>query len=209
MAGYMFVEISEGKPILGEVTQGSRAAFTGPLGKKGKDFYNEWIELHSVTQTITRHIESGRSGTARARAACVLEDIEIEKEVDRSSMDLIKAISGGQAFDRVVIHLCSASEEDEKTGLSLHPYLELVLGFVRVTSYVINASGLDDGGIPTETLNLNFDKVSWRYWPMGPIPGKLDAAPNAVHDPLQAGWSIVKSTTSDLIPLEGKVPNDL
>ena len=106
MAGYMLIE-----EIPGEVTQGSRAKFKGPNGKSGAKFYSEWIELHSVTQTVTRHIETGRSGTARARAACVLEDIEIEKEVDVASTELIKAVSGGRAFEKIVIHLCSAADD--------------------------------------------------------------------------------------------------
>jgi type VI secretion system Hcp family effector len=192
MAGYMYIS---GVP--GEVTQGSRAVFADPDGKKGALFYHKWIEVHSVTQTVTRAIETGRSGTARARAACVLEDIEIEKEVDASSMELIKAVSGGKAFDEVMIHLCSASEDnpDLDPGQSLHPYLELHLFSVKVTSYNINASGLDDGSIPVETLNLNFDKVYWRYWPMGPTPDKLDAKPNEVHDQIATGWDVIRATS--------------
>jgi type VI secretion system Hcp family effector len=191
MAGFMWIE-----GIPGEVTQGSRAKIVGPNGVKGPSttFYHEWIELHSVTQTVTRAIESGRSGTARARAACVLEDIEIEKEVDRSSTALINAVSGGDAFKEIVIHLCSAMVDDtDGLGQSLHPYLEFKLYSVKVTSYTINASGLDDGNIPVETLNLNFDKVLWTYWPIGPLPGDLSAPANKVHSITEAGWDIVKA----------------
>lgn len=196
MAGYMFI-----KGVPGEVTQGSRAVFAGPDGKKGANFYREWIELHSVTQTVTRAIETGRSGTARARAACVLEDIEIEKEVDQSSTKLIQAVSGGEAFDEVLIHLCSASDEDVVTGLSLHPYMAFHLYSVKVTSYTINCTGLDDGSIPVETLNLNFDKISWRYWPMGPIPQNMNAKPNFVHPATVTGWDNVKSSSYSPPPL--------
>lgn len=191
MAGYMYI-----KDIPGEVTQGSRAIFSGPNGKSGADFYYEWIELHSVNQTVTRAIETGRSGTARSRAACVLEDIEIEKEVDQSSMALVQAVSGGKAFQEVVIHLCSASSDDTlPKGQSLHPYLEFHLYSVKVTSYNINCSGLDDGSIPVETLNLNFDKVQWRYWPMGPIPGDMTAGANEVHTARVAGWDLVNASS--------------
>jgi type VI secretion system Hcp family effector len=193
MAGFMYID-SDRFP--GEVTQGSRAKLTGPNGVVGPSplFYHGWIELHSVTQTVTRAIESGRSGTARARAACVLEDIEIEKEVDRSSTALMNAVSGGDAFKEVVIHLCSAMVDDDVgLGQSLHPYLEFKLYSVKVTSYTINASGLDDGNIPVETLNLNFDRVHWTYWPIGPLPGDLNAAANKVHSVTEAGWDIVKA----------------
>jgi type VI secretion system Hcp family effector len=197
MAGFMYIQ-----GIPGEVTQGTRAALTGPPPDKVKGpsptFYHGWIELHSVTQTVTRAIESGRSGTARARAACVLEDIEIEKEVDQSSTALINAVSGGRAFDEVWIHLCSAMAggNDDIPGQSLHPYFEMRLFSVKVTSYTINGSGLDDGSIPVETINLNFDRVQWKYWPIGPVPpNNLDAGPNDVHKVRLAGWDIVKSTS--------------
>jgi len=194
MAGFMYI-----KDIFGEVTQGTRGYIAGPEGTSGpsETFYHGWIELHSVTQTVTRPIEAGRSGTARARAACVLEDIEIEKEVDQASTDLIKAVSGGVAFDEVYIHLCTAmGEDDVAPGLSLHPYLEFRLFGVKVTSYTINASGLDDGAVPTETLNLNFDRVAWKYWPIGPLPpNKLEAKANEVHRATEAGWDNVKART--------------
>jgi type VI protein secretion system component Hcp len=61
-----------------------------------------------------------------------------------------------------------------------------------VTSYSVNGSGLDDGSIPTETLSLNFDKVTWRYWPIGPIPEEIDASANKVHPIVAAGWDILK-----------------
>lgn len=32
-----------------------------------------------------------------------------------------------------------------------------------MTSYSVNGSGLDDGSIPTETLSLNFDKITWSF----------------------------------------------
>jgi type VI secretion system secreted protein Hcp len=190
MAGYMYID-----SIPGEVTQGSRAAWASPNGKGKDEFYVGWIELHSVTQTVTRAIETGRSGAARARAGCVLEEIEVEKEVDRTSTHLLEACSGGKAFPQVFIHLCSAMADSPQTiGHSLHPYLEFRLYSVKVTSYTINGSGLDDGTIPTETLNLNFDKVVWRYWPIGPTPEEPDVAANFVHKAHITGWDVVKAT---------------
>jgi type VI protein secretion system component Hcp len=175
MAGFMYFKDS---PIVGEVTQGSFASFTSPNGKGKKDFYEA--------------IETGRSGTARARAGCVLEEIEVEKEVDRTSVPLVQACSGGASFPEVFIHLCAAITEGVGAGESLHPYLEMRLYSVKVTSYSVNGSGLDDGSIPTETLSLNFDKITWKYWPIGPIPEKMDASANTVHPLVTAGWDILK-----------------
>jgi type VI secretion system Hcp family effector len=189
MAGFMYFKDS---PIVGEVTQGSFASFASPNGEDKKNFYKGWIELNSVTQTVTRAIETGRSGTARARAGCVLEEIEVEKEVDRTSVPLVQACSGGASFPEVWVHLCAAITEGVGAGEALHPYLEMRLYAVKVTSYSVNGSGLDDGSIPTETLSLNFDKITWKYWPIGPIPEEINASANKVHPVVTAGWDILK-----------------
>jgi type VI secretion system Hcp family effector len=192
MAGFIFFKHDTPDKIYGEVTQGSFAAFSAPSGKKGAEFYHGWIQLNSVTQTVTRAIETGRSGTARARAGCVLEDIEVEKEVDMTTPLLLEACSGGTAFPEVFIHLCTSIQQDDAKE-SLHPYLELKLFAVKVTSHNINVSGLDDGSIPTETLSLNFDKVHWTYWPIGPIPKNPTVAANHVHGVVASGWDVVKA----------------
>jgi type VI secretion system Hcp family effector len=187
--------------VKGEVTQGSFAGFSSPNGKPGKDkFYHDWIQLTSVTETVTRAIETGRSGTARARAGCVLEDIEIEKEVDKTSTALLELCSGGRAVDEVFIHLCTSIEQEDGTNESLHAYFEFHLFAVKVTSYSISLQGGDDGAIPTETISLNFDKAHWRYWPIGPIPDDLTAKANKVHSPTMAGWDVVSASRFVLPP---------
>jgi type VI protein secretion system component Hcp len=143
---------------------------------------------------VTRAIETGRSGTARARSGCVLEDIEIEKEVDRTSTAILALCSGGRAVDEVFIHLCTSIEQDNQSSHSLHPYFEFRLFAVKVTSYSISLQGGDDGAIPSETISLNFDKVQWTYWPIGPIPEKLDAKANVVHSATEAGWDVVSAS---------------
>ena len=207
MAGFMYFKPPEGEEDRyprGEVTQGSRAVWTSPngIGDKAR-WYEGWIELHSITETVTRPIESGRSGTARARAGTVMEDIEVEKEVDKTSTILLEACAGGKAFSEVFIHLCTSlgdrttqqpGSEGTDPEFSLHPYLEFHMFSVKVTSYSITGSGLDDGAIPTETLQLNFDKILWKYWPIGPNPDHPNATPEQIHEVTETGWDIVKAT---------------
>lgn len=184
MAGFLLFKDS---PIKGEVTQDSQ--------KDGAGFYQGWIELNSVTETVTRAIETGRSGSARARAGTVLEEIEVEKEMDRTTVDLINAVSGGTAFPEVQIHLVTSLAQEVGGAQALHPYLEMRLFSCKVTSYNMNGSGLDDGSIPTETLSLNFDKILWTYWPIGPMPEDLNAPANKVWDQIVSGWDILKQGT--------------
>ena len=188
MAGYLYFKDAG---IVGEATQGACVeSFRSPNNLDKEDFYVGWIELISVTQAVNRSIEAGRSGTARSRAGVVFEEVTIEKEVDRASTELLHACSGGTSFPEVFIHVC-ASITDREGIPDLHPYFEFHLWGVKVTRYEITCSGLNDGQVPTETLNLNFDKVIWRYWPIGPMPdGNLemqDVAPNKVHEHVATG----------------------
>ena len=184
MAGYLLFKDS---PIKGEVTQDSLL--------DGKGFYHNWIELNSVSQTVTRAIEQGRSGSARARAGTVLEEIEVEKEMDRTSVPLINAVSGGTAFPEVWIHLCTSLAQEVGASMSLHPYLEMRLYSCKITSYAMSGQGMDDGAIPTETIMLNFDKILWTYWPIGPMPENMNAAANAVGKKEVSGWNILTQGT--------------
>jgi type VI protein secretion system component Hcp len=192
MAGYIYFKEPE---IKGEVTQGAiaiPATTSAPNNKTHPEYYHFWIELNSMSQTVTRAIETGRSGTARARSGTVMEDIEIEKEVDLTTVYLIQHCSAGTAFKEVWIHLCTSISNSPNPDLSLHPYLELRLFSVKITNYSLNGSGLDDGAIPTETLQLNFDKIQWKYWPIGPSAVHAEGDANTIHAPKTTGWDILK-----------------
>jgi type VI protein secretion system component Hcp len=189
MAGFIYFKDS---PIIGEATQGSCAGFSSPNGMGNEDFYVGWIPVHSVTQSVARAIETGHGGTARSRAGTILEEMEVEKEVDRTSTELLRACSGGTTFPEVFVHICT-SVVDQDDIPALHPFLEFHLYSVKVTRYQITCSGLDDGAIPTETLSLNFEKVVWTYWPIGPTPEKPEVSGNFIHDKTLSGWDVLRS----------------
>jgi type VI protein secretion system component Hcp len=193
MAGFMYFKDAG---IVGEATEGSLLKEGNqPNGLGPEDYYKGWIRLNRVSQGVERQIETGHSGTARSRAGTVLKELEVEKEVDCASMHLISACSGGTPFPHVFIHLCTSIVQNDLT--SLHPYLEFHLYSVKVTSYEIEAAGADDGNIPTETLSLNFDKVLWRYWPIGPTPDKPDYGANEVQPAIKSGWDVLRSAPFD------------
>jgi type VI protein secretion system component Hcp len=190
MAGFMYFKDTD---IVGEATEGSLLDEGGkqPNGLGPKDYYKGWIRLTRVSQGVERQIEAGTSGTTRSRAGTVMKEVEVEKEIDCSSMSLIHACSGGTPFPHVFIHLCTSIVKDDTA--SLHPFLEFHLYSVKVTSYQVEAGGSEDGSAPTETLNLNFDKVLWRYWPIGPTPDNEDLEPNDVQKFKYSGWDVLRS----------------
>lgn len=144
--------------MLGPVQAEAAKKISGSVGKGGKNSIRGILpELGDIQFTKLKWgIKEITVAGTRARAGTVLEEIEVEKEVDRTSVPLVQACSGGASFPEVVI------EWNFGTGEEHSAYLELRLYSVKVTSYSVNGSGLDDGSVPTETLSLNFDKISWR-----------------------------------------------
>jgi len=76
----------------------------------------------------------------------------IMRKADGSSERLRQAYRSGATLDSLVLGVPPTRTQ---------PYLEMRLYSVKVTSYSVNGSGLDDGSIPTETLSLNFDRITW------------------------------------------------
>ena len=208
MAGY--IRFPDG--ILGEVQTQSRASlieqgFTVPENFKD---YTGWIRTTGVSQTVNRPIQTGRSGSVRQRTAVVVEDFNIQKEMDKASPQLAAAAVAGQAWGRVDIDLCMSL-----SGLSRNcppitvAYMEIVLLHVRITSYTFEMQGTNTGDIPTETLNLNFDKIHWTYHPYGAQtilgddgPTVSPASPSDASGPIARGWDVAmcKPYTMDAAP---------
>lgn len=193
MAGFMYFPDSD---IIGEATEGSLfdEGSKQPNGLGKEQYYYGWIRINSVRQEVERAIESGAGGFARVRAGTVLKEVEVEKEVDCASMALVRHCSGGTPFPHVFIHLCTSITKGEET--SLHPYLEFHLFACKVTRYEIDARS-EEGAIPTESLSLNFDKIVWRYFPIGPTPSKPDVPANDVQSPQKSGWDVLRAKPWD------------
>ncbi|MCA9392856.1 MAG: type VI secretion system tube protein Hcp [Candidatus Omnitrophica bacterium] len=142
--------------MLGPVRAEAAKKISGSVGKGGKTKVTGiFPEIGEINLTMLNW-GFAADDPAAARAGVVLEEIEVEKEVDRTSVPLVQACAGGRSFPEVVI-VWNTGTGDEPS------YLELRLYSVKVTSYSVNGSGLDDGSIPTETLSLNFDKITWSF----------------------------------------------
>jgi type VI protein secretion system component Hcp len=93
--------------------------------------------------------QAQRLGVIQATSASPLPPpargtLTIRRARDGLSPSLQAAQQAGTVFPQLVIRIPSSKS---------HPYLELRLYSVKVTSYSVNGSGLD------ETVSLNFDKV--------------------------------------------------
>lgn len=134
-AGFMYFKDS---PIVGEVTD---PAFEG------------WIEISSISHSILRTEDPSSPRTSSVGFGAIV----CAKEIDKATPKLLEAIAKGVTIPEVDIHLT------RRVGDRDIPYLEYKLYSVKVTSYSVNGSGLDDGSIPTETLSLNFEEIKVTY----------------------------------------------
>ena len=129
-------------------------------GESTDDGHKDWINLLSVSNSITRPMAAGASGATRHRSSATFGDIVCVKEVDASTPKLQEAIADGTNFKKVNIDLTTSSEGGKRV-----PYLLWELSNARVSSYSV--SGATDGAPPTEQISLNFEEIKVTYDKLG------------------------------------------
>ncbi len=140
-------------------------------GESTDDGHKEWINLLSVSNSITRPMGAGASGSTRQRSSATFGDVVCVKEVDASTPKLQEAIADGTNFAKVNIDLCTSAEGGKRI-----PYLQWELSHARVSSYSISGS-TDGGQVPTEQISLNFEEIKVTYDKLGKdnkSAGKVD-----------------------------------
>jgi len=126
----------------------------GVPGEATDDGHKDWINLLSVSWGSTRmESTSDRAGTATKSTDSKPRqsssgDVVCVKEVDASTPKLQEALLTGRPFPSAVLDV----EDKEGKG-----YLRYELTNVLVSSYQSSASG---DTVPTETLSLNYEKIS-------------------------------------------------
>lgn len=118
--------------------------------------HDKWIVCEHLGVNSHRDMPDGAIGVQRARGTTRVSDLVINRELDKSSTLIMKALFIGQNFDKVEIHLCHDFE-----GKGSEPYLKYELENVLVSSY--NHSAAAKGGTPNETLTLNFASLKAIY----------------------------------------------
>ena len=152
----VFVKISGGR---GDIAGDSK--FTKHEG---------WIVCENCTIPTTRPETQTTMGkvTDRTRANVDFEDVQLKKSMDKASPLLMKWNLFGDGRT-VTIHFT-----DEKEW-----YLELVLHNTILTKLDIDA---DEEGAATETINLDFTKIEYKYRTKQTDGKTYDAAVPMIYD---------------------------
>lgn len=146
----------------------------GDIEGESKDTSHEnWINLLSVSQGLSRPMRAGASGSTRQRASVDCGDVVVVKELDASSPKLIEAICDGTVFPECLIDLCTSTGADGRV-----PYFQWELVNVFAVHYSVSGATAD-GAVPTEQISLNYEEIKWTYDKMGKdgaSTGKVDAS---------------------------------
>jgi type VI secretion system secreted protein Hcp len=123
--------------------------------------HENWIKVDSVAFGSGRPVLT-RTGRAEDREAGTgqVSELTITKSMDTASMNLFKATCVGKG-EKMEIHLTRAGTLDDKSEVV---YLKYILENALLTGYAFNSTG----GQPSETLTLNFTKVTMTYTPQDP-----------------------------------------
>ena len=126
----------------------------GIKGESADDKHKGEIDIESFSWGLSQS-GSGSRGSGSGTGKVDIADITIQKHVDKASPTLMLACANGK-------HITKGKLTLRKAGENPLEYLTVDLESILVSSYQVGGS--NGGGIPTESISLNFVKVKTEYW---------------------------------------------
>ena len=130
--------------------------FDGVDGESQDKDHKNWSDLASFSQGL-RKPGGGATGAARRRGDVVLDDIQVVKQLDKSSPKLAESMCKGKVFPKVEIHLTASYTDAGRVT-----YYAYELKNVQVSSYEVGGSGQAED-VPMENMSLNFEEIKVTY----------------------------------------------
>lgn len=145
------------------------AGITGESQLNGKEGF---IELESFGWGVSRSMAAVKAGS-RGDADCRVDEAEVTRKLDSSSAALLRESLLGKFDRKVEVHFL-------RTGPNrLVAYATYEFENCGISSYATRAAG----DLPTETLRLNFSKVTFKSFK---VTDDLGAVPeSAFYDVVQ------------------------
>ena len=137
--------------------------------------HEKWIELNSFQWGVGRSISSPTGGSAgREASAPSVGEIIVTKSMDKSSAKLLQEALVGNPAGPVVIDLV-------KNGFNGSPFVygKYTLENVLVSGYSVSSGGDN----PSESISLNFAKITFSFFDQTPTGG--------IGSPIEACYDIV------------------
>ena len=119
--------------------------------------HREWIEAITIAHSVNRNINAtSKPREALTKSQVVLGGIEIQKNADESSPELVAAVCEGRVFPEVIVDLVRVSPDGNEV------FYQWVLSDAYLSDYGVHAHSL--GSIDTsESLTINFSTIRWSF----------------------------------------------
>ncbi len=131
--------------------------FDGIDGEAKDKAHQKWSDLENFSQVVHKP-GSGATGAARRRGTVMLEDLQCNKLMDKSSPKIAEAVCKGKVFPKVEIHVTVSTTDSGR-----ETYYKYELKNVMVTSYNVSGGSQDK---PHESFSLNFEEIKVTYTEM-------------------------------------------
>lgn len=149
--------------------------FGDVAGSVATSGFQDWCELNSFQWGVGRGISMPHRGdSTREGSEPSVSEIVVTKRMDKGSIKLWQDAVAGQLNSKVTIKFTSTTKD------KVESYLEYDLTDTGLSGYSVSGSGDDP---PTESLSLNFAKITWKYT-------ALDA--KTTGQPQSAGWDMTQ-----------------
>lgn len=134
--------------------------------------HKEWIEILSISHIVNRNINAtAKPREALTKSQVVLGAIEIQKNADESSPELVAAVCQGIVFPEVTVDLVRVSPDGNEV------FYQWVLTDAYVSDYGVHAHCL--GSVETnENLGISYSQIKWSFKKKdekGKAQGSVDA----------------------------------
>jgi len=117
--------------------------------------HTDWITIDAVQMGVGRAITTSGGGADRDTSNPSFSEVTMTKATDIASADLFMEAVCGKSLGKAELHFIQTGGADKKQQVFLTVELEDAI----VSSYSVSSSGER----PTETISLNFTKISYKY----------------------------------------------
>lgn len=117
--------------------------------------HDKWITISSIQFGVGRGISSVGGGGDRETSNPSFSEVTLSKSMDVASTELFMQATCGKSLGKAEIHFLQTGGADAKGQV----YLKIELEETIVSSYSVSSGGER----PSESLSLNFTKISYQY----------------------------------------------
>jgi type VI secretion system secreted protein Hcp len=117
--------------------------------------HEKWITCSSIQLGVGRAISASGGGADRETSNPSFSELTITKSTDIASADLFMQAVCGMSLGKAEIHFLQTGGADKKQQV----YLKIELEDAIVSSYSTSSGG----DRPSESLSINFVKISYQY----------------------------------------------